>query len=405
MSRDLGAMVRTALDGSVDDATHVHGRERVLACVSPAGSARRARSWLALMVATLLASCLLWALWPSATIELASSNGGQITIDDGGARVETLAEPSSLHFSDGSTIELAPRSLARVGDLSKHGARVVLASGRAHLTIQHRRGTSWSVEAGPYVVRVTGTEFEVSWDPASGAFGVAMVEGSVLVEGTPARAPVPLRAGQRLEVSQGVLRVGDQVAPLAGADLPSAEPHVASSAPTQSAAPPLASAQVAAPGHKPRVATWAELVAQGRYKDVVEQARARGMLQVAESASSAELSALADAARYAKDGAAARAALEALRQRFASSSAGKNAVFLLGRLAEDSDNDAARAIALYDEYLALGGSYASEALGRKMSALRRTQGNAAAKPAAELYLKRHPEGAYAAAAKSILETP
>ena len=78
---------------------------------------------------------------------------------------------------------------------------------------------------------------------------------------------------------------------------------------------------------------------------------------------------------------------------------------ILGRMAEDSDGDPARAIALYDEYLAAGGPFSQEALGRKMMAVKRSRGEGAARPVAQVYLDRYPEGSYAKVARAMLEAP
>ena len=62
---------------------------------------------------------------------------------------------------------------------------------------------------------------------------------------------------------------------------------------------------------------------------------------------------------------------------------------------------------LYDEYLtrAPSGTYASEALGRKMIATSKLEGAARAKPVAEEYLLRFPRGTYAGAARALLKAP
>jgi hypothetical protein len=72
-------------------------------------------------------------------------------------------------------------------------------------------------------------------------------------------------------------------------------------------------------------------------------------------------------------------------------------------MAEDGEGNTSRAIALYDEYLQGGGSFASEALGRKMLAVQRTKGDAGARAVAESYLEKYPKGGYASAARSIVE--
>ena len=75
----------------------------------------------------------------------------------------------------------------------------------------HAATTSWILHAGPYRVRVTGTRFGLSW--RAGAAGLSLYEGSVVVDGAALGSGVPVRAGQRLTVASGVVRIE----PLAGA--------------------------------------------------------------------------------------------------------------------------------------------------------------------------------------------
>ena len=60
------------------------------------------------------------------------------------------------------------------------------------------RTPPWSVEAGPYVVYVTGTAFDVRWSGANEVIEVRMRSGSVQVGGPLLPERVTLRAGQQL---------------------------------------------------------------------------------------------------------------------------------------------------------------------------------------------------------------
>ena len=65
------------------------------------------------------------------------------------------------------------------------------------------------------------------------------------------------------------------------------------------------------------------------------------------------------------------------------------------------------AVTWYDHYLAEApaGSLAAEALGRKMLAVAASSGRDAARPIAEDYQRRFPQGGFAAAAAEILREP
>lgn len=411
----LTDIARETLHGRVDAEAHARGRERLQASLLRKSRLGRKVLRLALLAAAALVilAALVW--WPRAPLTFAIEGGATTAKADGGMWVVTDDAPSTARFSDGSSVRFAPESSGRFEAVRADGARVVLSGGALHLDVAHRSDTSWSIEAGPYVVRVTGTEFDVMWRPSDGAFVVSMQHGSVVVEGPLTPKGLVLSAGQHVEVADSVLRLGEGPAPL----LASASPAVATASAVASLPEPIiagpsvvsgpaeTSSRVAASltvtSAAPEKSSFSSLVAAGNYADVVRLAKARGVGWVESAASLEDLSALADAARYAKDGALARAALEAQRKRFGATQAGRNAIFMLGRLAEDSDGNTGRAIALYDEYLQSGGSFSAEALARKMLAVQRTKGDAAAKPIAESYLEKYPKGGYASAARSIVE--
>ncbi len=402
----LGDLAAREQHGDVDVAVHVRGRERLVLGaakerVLPRGGAKR---WASRAMVTLAAACfaalVLWFVLPGRpltfVVEGATAGGPTEVIDAASA-------PTALRFSDGSRVVFDSASRGRMGGVTERGASVVLEQGVLHLEIVHREVTSWTVEAGPYRVRVTGTAFDVTWQPgAASVFEVRMREGTVVVEGPAVPQGMPLSAGQVLRVDGSGLRVAavDDLPPLGPpvveptsvAAVPAQPPPVLPSAPAPSA---RSSASAA------KVESWTERVARGDYAGVVADAEARGLDAVAESAPLSDLTALADAARYEKKPEIARRALEALRARFASTQAGKTATFLLARLADDGDGDLGRAITLYDAYLAHGGPFAAEALGRKMLAVDRSKGRAAAKPIAQVYLERYPEGSHARVAREI----
>ena len=102
----------------------------------------------------------------------------------------------------------------------------------------------------------------------------------------------------------------------------------------------------------------------------------------------------------------ARDALLAERRRFPDSPHALDATFLLGRVEEATNGGLARAVEWYDAYLtrAPKGTYASEALGRKMTLTSKLEGVSRARPVAEEYLRRFPEGPYAAPARAVLQS-
>jgi ferric-dicitrate binding protein FerR (iron transport regulator) len=321
-------------------------------------------------------------------------------VADAGYVAAPAGAEATLRFSDGTRVTLSPGARGRVLDVDARGARLQLEGGAAHLAVVPGRDGRWSVEAGPFVVEVTGTEFDVQWTSAQQALEVVMQHGSVRVRG-PLASGVELGAGQRLhaDLARGEVSLGEARAPAAPTTSALAPPPPT---PTDAPAPETTTAPAAEPRPEAKPPTWSARVGAGDFAGVVAEAEARGVDAVLDAAPLADLVALADAARYARRPDLARRTLQAQQARFPGSPQAQAAAFLLGRMAEDR-GATVEAISLYDRYLAEapGGAFAAEALGRKMVAVQRTAGRESARPIAQEYLRRFPEGAYAAAARDL----
>jgi ferric-dicitrate binding protein FerR (iron transport regulator) len=419
----LARLAREAGSGGVSEREHEQGKQRLLATLAARRRApARSTWWLAAAAMIGVIALGIGIGWPRPSLGYLvhgaqAAEGGYIRAPEGG-------EGATIRFSEGTEVALAGGGRGRIAEVSAHGARVVLESGRATLRVQHLPAAQWSVEAGPYVIVVTGTAFDVQWAPAEEVLEVRLHVGSVTVRGPLAPTGIPLHAGQQLvaRTTQGELRITDAApgeasaapdpttgstaapaAPSAGEPRPvnplSGSAMVVSPPPSESAAPSAAQAQAPLP--------WSKRVAAGKFREVLDEAESRGIDATVSQASLADLGALADAARYAGRTDVARRALLGQRMRFAGSSEARTAAFLLGRIADDAQGSPAAAIGWYDNYLAEApsGQFASEALGRKMIATRRTSGPAAARAVAEEYLRRFPQGGYAAAAKDLAPAP
>jgi len=150
---------------------------------------------------------------------------------------------------------------------------------------------------------------------------------------------------------------------------------------------------------------WTAWLAAGELDRVLADAERRGIGGVLARAPAVDLAVLADAARYRRRDELARRALLTERSRFPGSPRARDAAFLLGRLEDDRPEGGSRAIRWYDRYLeeAPTGGFASEALGRKMTATERTRGIEPTRDVAQEYLRRFPEGSYAKAARAFVE--
>ncbi|HVR20631.1 MAG TPA: tetratricopeptide repeat protein, partial [Polyangiaceae bacterium] len=312
--------------------------------------------------------------------------------------------PARLRFSDDSVVEVAKGSQVRIAETTRRGARVLLERGTASVHVAHRDQTDWTFVAGPCEVLVTGTRFDLKWDPATELFELRLREGSIEVQTPLSPARVVMRAGQELraDLAQRRMTTSDiETAPPRDAPAVQADAPVPTAVATQ-AAPVLGDVKPQAPPAGAPI-SWSKLVAEGQFKTVLAQAETRGIGRCVASCSAADLSALADAARYTGRTELAEQSLQALRSRFTGESAARGAAFLLGRLRE-TRGSSGDAKTWYERYLAEspGGSYASEALAGKMRTVRAVSGPAAAEPVAREYLRLYPKGVHAGTAHGIL---
>ena len=116
-----------------------------------------------------------------------------------------------MQFSDGTHVDLAQGARVSVLSRGPRGARLRVEEGEARFDVVHLPHAAWSVEAGPYVVYVTGTVFDVRWSGANEVIEVRMHSGSVQVGGPLLPERVTLRAGQQLtaKLASGELHIGE----------------------------------------------------------------------------------------------------------------------------------------------------------------------------------------------------
>ena len=370
---------------------------------------------------------------------------GQIQDAPTGTWVDAPAkEPIALRFSDGSIVLISPRGKAQVASVSKNGARIVVQRGVANVAVQHRSDTSWRVEAGPFSVAVTGTKFQVAWDPAGEVFVLSLGEGSVNVSGPIVGNGRAVRTGEalRIECRAKKLEVGDSatlpmpaalIDPAAAepsepkteaATPPSPEPTASAAsepanpsgtgpnpvraqaaltpAPNEPAPEPMASATPSAAAAD--APTWSELARKGLHKEALVAAESTGFAQTIETAGASDLTLLANAARFSGNTGRSTQALLALRKRFEGSDPSATAAFLLGKLAFDGYGNTAEAMRWFEAYLSErpSGSLAMEALGRLLECRVRLGDRAAAERIAKDYVQRYPKGPHAEKARSLL---
>ncbi len=414
----IAALLRAHAHAGVDPELDRVGQlelERRLALAAPR-AVPRSRAWLAVAAATAAAAGVAFFVLEPHPISYEVHGGRSV-----GPYISAPAlTPVTVSFSDGSSLAADPGARLRVDEARVAGARVLVERGRTTVHVEHHATSAWDFVAGPFDVRVTGTRFELAWDPTGEAVDLKLEEGSVEVRGPFAEAPIAVRAGQRFraDLASRSMTVIDSSAPSAAsgasATLPSAAPAPApSAANTPSPSPaepsePAISAHSEATAERPAASavvteSWSALVARGQFETVVAKAGDRGASECENACSAADLKALADAARYTGRSALAESALMSLRRRFGATRDGRSAAFMLGRLNE-SRGAAAAAERWYETYLneLPAGELAAEALAGKMRTVLATAGRASAEPIAAEYLARYPNGVHSKTARDIL---
>ena len=344
------------------------------------------------------------------------------TVIEGGYLRESGSGGIKLTFSEGTTLALMPGTHGRLRSVDSAGARLAIENGTVLCRVVPRGDAKWLVDVGPFLVTVNGTVFTVSWDAAHERFDLSLREGRVMVSGPVSGGDLALRAGHRLVVD---LRKSETVITEEQPEELSARSGASPSAVPVSSLPALLNERRWPDGGKPgrrggvgapsgsadvKVAApsrWTEAVAAADWDRILREAEASGVKSTLERASSQDLCAFADAARYRRRMAVAREALLAQRRRFPGSARSLDAAYLLGRVEESSERATVEALRWYDEYLRHSptGTYASEALGRKMILTGKLDGASQTRPLAEEYLRRFPNGAYSGSARALLQSP
>jgi hypothetical protein len=431
----LGPQAADAVDVARRHFGHMSDRQRdvILAAIrSKMADRRRPRvlAW-SLAAAGAVAACAVVSgvglrhRWHADALSFQVEGGA---LGAGGSVEAAGSSRAVVRFSDGSEVALGAGARAHVHTVDEHGANVTLDEGQAHVYVVHAPSTHWSFDAGPFVVHVTGTAFGLSWAAADDRLDVRLENGSVAVSGPVFETPVALRAGQWLTVRSREVLIRDLAAPednakgslsdlgrpppapaepVALADEPKAEvvevePSAPATAGAHRRAPRgRASSAALAHGHG-----WTAALADGKFAAIVDEADGLGLESVYAGSGADDLAALADAARYTRHYDVARGALLAQRQRFPASERARIAAFSLGRLSEAQREDRT-ALTWFETYLqeAPEGTYASEALGRKMLLVEQLDGSEAARSLAAAYLHRFPSGTYAKAAHAIAPGP
>ncbi len=317
--------------------------------------------------------------------------------------------PLELQFSEGTKIRLEAAARAKVADIDAHGASLALEGGRLHAEVVHLTNAAWKVEAGPFTVSVTGTVFDVNWEPNSQQLVVSVSRGSVSVRDSNGGSEHAVRASETLRTtasSRGfeLSRSDGSSAPASADSATHAAPDTAENAPDREASSTPESAEPPAGKSEAVASEWREFAKRGALREAFASADSAGFTRVCASASPAELLLLGDGARLSGKPERATEALLALRHRYPGDPRRAAAAFALGKVAFDQRGAYEQAAEWFSTSLREqpGGPLAREASGRLIEALRRADDSAGARRAARDYLVKYPEGPHADLARSVL---
>ncbi|HEX2870028.1 MAG TPA: FecR domain-containing protein [Polyangiaceae bacterium] len=323
--------------------------------------------------------------------------------------------PLNIEFSDGTVLQASSSARVRVVGVKPQGADISVESGQLRARVVHRPQSAWRLSAGPFAIRVTGTRFDVAWDPALQTFSLAVLEGSVVVSGSVVGSERPVRAGEKLLawVARGRLELvnAEREASDVKTDVerPSPAPSAgAALAVASSTGPPGASAVQTptftrqAPAKEAEA--WRAFAENGELRQAFGAAEIQGFSGVCASATASELLQLGDGARLSGRSDRATEALLTLRRRYPRDPRRAAAAFSLGKVAFDQQ----RAYGQAAQWFAIcaleqpDGPLAREASGRRIEALRNAGEVSAAERAARDYLARYPRGPHANLARSLI---
>lgn len=320
-----------------------------------------------------------------------------------GRWVKTGEETRQVHFSDGSKLALFANTEVKVESASPEQTRVRLGDGRTHVHVIHHQATDYRFQAGPFEIRVTGTKFDLAWQPSTNRLEVALLEGGVVVTGPGLSSPRKVGPGE-------VLRLNSETEEDHEADPTPPTDSVrgvvgkteSPDAPEQERSDAQSAAALDKTGSKTPTEvenlSWQTLLSSDERKRAVRVAEARGAGRVLGDGSTSSLLALAQAARLEGSPRFAEELLVGLRQTRGERG---HTAFYLGKIAYDQLGKRAEAQKWFETYLreAPTGTFAEQAWTRLFELAGTSEQG---KKWARDYLERYPSGASSARARSLL---
>jgi transmembrane sensor len=322
---------------------------------------RPGRAWVGWVVAAASTAALAIVLWRAGSVRKSG------LVDEAVLESGSTADGVRVTLADGSSLQLAAATRARLTSAQPKAIRIDLDRGAVEIEATHVDGRSFVVGAGLYEVRVVGTHFAVQRDPGDQVV-VRVDRGAVEVASTAggnAGETRRLAAGERWSASDGV------------AGQPSGSTPAGEPAQVDTATPvPFRPAAAEPPQPGPATTANAALAHHDETArelfDDAQRARADGRSD--------------DAAR----------AFDRLRRTFPHDPRSALAAFELGRLRLDVLGDPRGAEEALRDAIALGPSspFREDAEARRVEALWRMGDSSTCASARAAYLARWPNGTY-----------
>lgn len=304
------------------------------------------------------------------------------------APVRPIVTP--LTFDDGSRV--TPLSASDVVIVASEPRRklVRVRRGGARFEVVPSKERVFRVEAGAVAVEVLGTSFAVEQvEPARANVAVSRGKVRVLwqVDGAPREA---LLVGGESGTFPPVTPTVESLPPRSAQAATPAEDGTATPETSPAEAPAAESPEPRAQ-RRPR-ATWRALAQRGRFDDAYRALEREGPASIPDEPGA--LLAAADVARLSHHPAEAATRFRAVIARYPRDPRASLAAFHLGLVLLEELARPREAAAAFARCRRLdpGGDLVEDALGREVEALFRAGDSAAAREAAELYLRRHPNG-------------
>lgn len=323
-------------------------------------------------------------------------------------------DSEQISLEDGTQVVFLQNSTGRISQNVTHRGEVSLENGRVTLAVPHRQDTNWKVFAGPYKVAVTGTKFEVRWNPQSSDLTVNVFEGSVVVTGPLLETGHSVTSNRSL--SANLQQSSVQMTPVD----PSLEnqQHTDTGTGSKQRSAVRSGRKSGTHGVYSRLSNaaqknrktesvdpleWVTYAQNGQYDKVSEIIQSTGLNQMLKDAPPSAWLILGNAARQSRDFNTARTVYSNLRDRYPNSGHATTAALYLGRMAFDQQHQYAVAAKWFKIYLSeqKGGTLHREVLGRLMETQYKANMHSDAKHTATKYLEQYPEGPQAGRAREL----